>query len=270
MLKKTIAIVCALCLIFSLVSCADSSESSTQTSADSSSQTPVNSDDESTLDSTVSSKPKSDKTLWKRKMVAITVDDGPKDCTEKLLDGLKGKNAKVTFFLLGQNIDKRPDLVKRMVDEGHTIGWHSYDHEIKSTTKDKDVEQNFKLAQETLDKHGINYKYKFYRNPGGQKSEIIDKYAQQYGFSIFEWTNGNFNDKLPTAKQMCDSTFEGVVTSGSVILVHDYNETVVDGILLLVDTLIEKGFEVVNLEELMKRKNGGKPGVHYANGAIIW
>lgn len=263
MLRKIISLLCAFCLFFTLASC---NEATTSSDADNESvvsqQTPSK---EEETQSTVSSKPVRDKTLWKRKMVAITIDDGPKDCTEKLLDGLKEKGIKVSFFLLGQNIDARPELVKRMVDEGHSIGWHSYDHSISATSRDTEVEKSFKSAQETLNKHQIDYTFKFYRNPGGQKSEIIDKYATEYGFRIFEWSNGSFNDKLPTAQAMCDSTFDGTVTNGTVILIHDYNEKVVDGILLLVDRLVNEGFEPVNLDELIKRRNGGNAGEHYGS-----
>ena len=63
------------------------------------------------------------------KCVALTFDDGPnEDCTEKLLDGLKERNVRATFFLMGQNIEGNEEIVKRMKAEGHLIGNHSYSH----------------------------------------------------------------------------------------------------------------------------------------------
>lgn len=63
------------------------------------------------------------------KRVALTFDDGPNpEYTEKLLDGLKDREVKATFFLLGNQVELYPDIVKRMHEEGHLIGNHSYDH----------------------------------------------------------------------------------------------------------------------------------------------
>ena len=69
-----------------------------------------------------------DRTLWKRKMIAITFDDGPHETNPQLLDMLKKKDVKVTFFMLGQNMEKRPEIVKRAIEDGHDIGWHSYQY----------------------------------------------------------------------------------------------------------------------------------------------
>lgn len=64
-----------------------------------------------------------------KKQIALTFDDGPDEIyTPMLLDGLKERNIKATFFLLGKQVEKYPDLVKRISDEGHIIGCHSYEH----------------------------------------------------------------------------------------------------------------------------------------------
>lgn len=63
------------------------------------------------------------------KKVALTFDDGPNECyTEELLDGLAARNVKATFFLIGKKVDENPDIVKRIYEEGHLLGNHSYDH----------------------------------------------------------------------------------------------------------------------------------------------
>lgn len=64
-----------------------------------------------------------------KKKVAITFDDGPNECyTGELLDGLAMREVKATFFLIGKKVEENPELVKRMYEEGHQIGNHSYDH----------------------------------------------------------------------------------------------------------------------------------------------
>ena len=60
--------------------------------------------------------------------IAITFDDGPSVCTPALLDGLKERNVKATFFLVGENVETYPDIVKRIYEEGHLIGNHTYHH----------------------------------------------------------------------------------------------------------------------------------------------
>ena len=77
-----------------------------------------------------------------RPMVALTFDDGPGKFTDKLLDCLEENNAKATFFMLGENAERFPDVVKRMHDSGMELGNHSYDHTIlTSTTKDGVLQQ---------------------------------------------------------------------------------------------------------------------------------
>ena len=85
--------------------------------------------------------------------IALTFDDGPSsECTGRLLDGLKERNVKVTFFLIGENAKNAPDLVKREYEEGHLIGNHTYHHvEITKVSDEKAKEEIGSLAKSDED-----------------------------------------------------------------------------------------------------------------------
>ena len=78
--------------------------------------------------------------------IALTFDDGPSNvCTERLLDGLKERGVKATFFLIGQNAEKYPDIVRRIDEEGHLLGNHTYHH--VEITKVSDEEAIYEIEQ---------------------------------------------------------------------------------------------------------------------------
>ena len=78
------------------------------------------------------------------KAIALTFDDGPSDYTEELLDGLLEYEVNVTFFVIGNKAEKRPEIVKRAYDEGHLIGNHTYNHIDFYKTDIEEIKENLK------------------------------------------------------------------------------------------------------------------------------
>lgn len=213
-----------------------------------------------------------DNTLWERKMVAITFDDSPQETNGDLLDLLKEKDVKCTFFLQGNNIEKHPDFVKRMVNEGHTIGWHSYDHSrADNSVASPYLDNDFAKIQPILNNIGLgDYKMRYVRWPGGNYNDDVREVSAQYGMSVINWSNYSFNDSTNSyisAEDRVKPVFEdsnSFVTNGTVFLIHPRDDAeIIKGIGLLIDKLKAQGYEVVNIEELMKRRNGGNPGQCY-------
>lgn len=131
----------------------------------------------------------------------LTFDDGPSaECTEKVLDVLKEKNVKATFFLIGEYVEKYPEIARRIAAEGHTIGIHCYchDYEVLYESKESflaDFQKAYEVIYETT---GVETK--LFRFPGGSvnsfnegvRKDIIEEMTKQ-GFVYFDW-NASLED----------------------------------------------------------------------------
>ncbi len=131
----------------------------------------------------------------------LTFDDGPSaECTEKVLDVLKEKNVKATFFLIGEYVEKYPEIARRIAAEGHTIGIHCYCHDYEVIYESKesflaDFQKAYEVIYETT---GVETK--LFRFPGGSvnsfnegvRKDIIEKMTKQ-GFVYFDW-NASLED----------------------------------------------------------------------------
>lgn len=171
-----------------------------------------------------------EKTKQEPDTVYLTFDDGPSDRTAEILDILKQEDIKATFFIIGKEGDRERDLMKRIVDEGHAIGIHTYSHVYGSIYQSvesylEDFHQTYQLIYETTGvKPGI------FRFPGGS----INKYNAQYyeeiisemlrrGFTYYDWnaSSGDANANA-TAKSVYNSTVQSSANKDRIILLmHD-------------------------------------------------
>ncbi len=181
--------------------------------------------------------------------IAITFDDGPNTCfTPQLLDGLRERKIKATFFLLGQNMEteENKEIVHRMYQEGHLIGNHTYHHlEIpKLSTQDavKEIKDTETMIEEiTGEKSG------YFRPPYGSWDKEMETYLSV--IPIF-WTV----DPRDWESKNKEEIVNRVVTEAKendIILLHDCYGTSVEAALEIIDILQEKGFEFVTVEQLI-------------------
>lgn len=275
MIKKIISVVCAALLAFGVCGCASSGNGgSSEVSSKTSSVNSSNSS-QSQASSSVPNKTNTDRTLWQRKMVAITFDDGPQETNPQLLDILKEKNAKATFFMIGQNMEAHPEIVQRAIEEGHVVGYHSYEHKDLRNSSEKVISADFDKAQEIMDWINPEYKITYFRGPGGAASDTIKSEAAKRSWRIINWTNYGFNDhadQAATPEERVAGVFsDSIVANGSVLLIHPRdNQDILNGIALLIDRLQADGFECVTIQELLQRKNGGNAGEVYGSGTLIY
>lgn len=269
MLKRIISVIFALSLPVCICGCGASAGKNSESYDDNSSKSEETSSVVSDVSSeTVSSKPMADQTLFERKMVALTFDDGPQETNPQLLDILKEKGAKGTFFMLGKNMEAYPEIVKRAIEEGHDVGWHSYDHKVSRTSSRSFVSEDFDKAQPIIDQIVSGYKITLMRGPGGAASDIIKEEATARDWRLVNWSNYGFNDNpgsSVTPQDRISKVFEGTgVRNGEVLLIHPRNnQELLEGISLLIDKLQADGFECVTISELLKRRNGGIAGILY-------
>lgn len=199
---------------------------------------------------TVSTQSKNVKTLTedtKKKRVALTFDDGPDpNYTEKLLDGLKERDVKATFFLLGKQVDKYPDIVKRMYKEGHIIGNHSYDHVNLATLSATDAKNQISKTNEAIYKITGEYP-QYLRPPFGnepQNEDVAkDMITVLWDVDPLDWCCGSSTNVA--------NKVEKSVKEGDIILLHDASKSSVEAALQIVDELTEKGYEFVTVDKLI-------------------
>lgn len=179
--------------------------------------------------------------------IALTFDDGPSAAwTPALLDGLKERGVKATFFLIGENADKNPEIVKRMAEEGHLIGNHTYHH--VELTKVSENEARLELADTSAVIVRITGKEPEYmRPPFGAWQRKLE---QEIRMLPVLWTI----DPLDWTTENQDEIVNKVVTEAEendIILLHDCYKSSVEAGLRIVDILQEEGFVFVTVDELL-------------------
>lgn len=178
--------------------------------------------------------------------IALTFDDGPNvACTGRLLDGLKERNVRATFFVIGKNVKENPKLTKRIHEEGHMIGNHTYSHvEMSKVSEEKAKEELIKTSRAV---HAITGEYPQYMRPpyGVCSRELEDS----LDMILVRWTI----DPLDWKTENTDEIVKKVVTNAEendIILLHDCYNSSVDAAFRIIDILQEKGFEFVTVDEL--------------------
>ena len=204
------------------------------------------------------------------KQIAFTFDDGPGEYTLQLLEGLRERDAKASFFLLGSHAEQYPELVEQMYSDGHLIGNHTYSHiNMRKSSKSEVLEELNKT--DAVIEEITGEKPKFVRPPYGAFSgltlENIDKIAVIWSMCPKDWEHEDDEEYI------CNYIVEHA-HDGQIVLLHDPRPATVPAVLKAMDILKEEGFEFVRADELLCR--GGKKlsaglGYRYcANDGIIY
>ena len=179
--------------------------------------------------------------------VAHTCDDGPhRIYTKNLLDGLRERGVKATFFVVGENIPGNEDLIRQMEADGHLIGNHTYDHADISKLSD---EENCRELQKTSDlvKEITGYGTAYVRPPFGNWKDTMDcrvtMISVKWTIDTLDWKSKNVAEIIGKVMQQ--------ISDYDIILMHDYYETSVEAALQIVDRLQEEGYEFVTVEDLI-------------------
>jgi len=200
------------------------------------------------------------------KLVALTFDDGPGRYTEQLLDGLKERGAKVTFFTTGVNgsvcgLTNQPQALEREIAEGHEVANHTYNHVLGLPDKSaKKIRSEVQKVDDLITKaYGTEYKY-LVRIPGGEYS---DKIKDNVASPLILWSVDTEDWRTRDAAKVYNAIVKQA-SDGDIILCHDIYETTVQGALKAITTLQKRGYEFVTVSELMRRKGVSmEDGVRY-------
>lgn len=181
------------------------------------------------------------------KKIALTFDDGPHpQYTEQLLDGLKERGVKATFFVTGEHAELHPDVIKRMSEEGHLIGNHTYSHiQLQSNNREEFKAQIVKTNKIISDITGKEVLY--VRPPYGTWDK---KFETELNMFPVLWT---VDPKDWCSDNVASVTQKVVSKTGEndIILMHDYYESSVTAALKAVDELLGQGYEFVTVEEIL-------------------
>lgn len=181
------------------------------------------------------------------KYVALTFDDGPhSEYTKKLLDGLRERDVKASFFLIGKSIPGNEELVKQMQEDGHLIGTHCYSHEdLTKMSAEKACAEIFKTNGLIADITGMEPEY--IRPPygiwNGELEDCVQMTRVTWTIDTLDWKSQN------TAKIV--RHIEKNVGKHQIILMHDTFKTSVDAALEAIDTLKKQGYTFVTVDELL-------------------
>ena len=188
------------------------------------------------------------------KVLYLTFDAGYENgCTAKILDTLKEKQVPAAFFLVGNYIRQSPDLVRRMVAEGHTVGNHTMHHYDMSRLSDKASFSKELTDLEALYKETVGQELpKYYRPPQGIYSEENLKMAQELGYKTLFWSLAYVdwnNDAQPT-KEAAFAKLLPRTHNGAVVLLHSTSKTNAEILGELIDKWKAMGYRFGTLEEL--------------------
>ena len=195
--------------------------------------------------------------------IALTFDDGPDiKYTPKILDILKEKDVKATFFLVGKNVEKYPEVARKIQEEDHSIGSHTYSHKslipLSKTEIYKEIMKGEEIIQEV-----IGEKPTLFRPPRGVYTSYALKLLEENRYTIVLWdtTSEDWSEIRHTdiIKKVIRKT-----KNGSIVLMHDSGDifknfggnriNTVKALPLIIDKLREEGFEFVTIDELIVLK----------------
>ena len=152
--------------------------------------------------------------------VALTFDDGPNpDATPAILDALAARSIKATFFVLGRHAERWPELVKRVADEGHSLGNHGYYHRKLHFKSPGYVRRDLSLGTELIER-AAGVHPKLFRAPHGFRNPWVTSVARSLGQRTVGWSLGVWDSDRPGAELIVDRTVSGA-RSGSILLLHD-------------------------------------------------
>lgn len=182
--------------------------------------------------------------------IYLTIDDGPSSITQHICDLLRKYNAKATFFVLGQNVKRYPDMLKKIYEDGHLVANHTYSHINFYKRYDKRlIIEEIKKTEDIVLKT-ISYKTTYLRYPYGYYSKEALEIANSLGYRVVNWSFGY--DWNPYSEQKIIESYLKHINKGEIILVHD-NPRRDKMVLRILERILEegqkKGLSFVRLDE---------------------
>ncbi|MCL1845422.1 MAG: SagB family peptide dehydrogenase [Defluviitaleaceae bacterium] len=188
-------------------------------------------------------------------MVALTFDDGPSTHTEGILDILEQYEAQATFFVVGNRVETHRSIVERAANSGNEIANHSHTHPHLTQQTDSQVIDEITSASTAIAAI-TGFSPPIYRPPFGSTDDRVVEISTDLGYGIVKWTL----DPLDWRDRDPDIIYRRIMSQiedGSVIVLHDIHPTTVQAMERVIPSLIEQGFKLVTVSELITHRYGG-------------
>jgi peptidoglycan-N-acetylglucosamine deacetylase len=186
--------------------------------------------------------------------IALTFDDGPiEKNTERILDILQKYNVPAAFFCIGNRVEARPEIMKRIDADGHLVGNHTYWHGSLFDLKSSPMVLKELYDTDVAIMKAIGKRPKFFRPPYGVTNPMIAKAVRRSNYRVIGWSIRSFD----TMTKDPDRLFHRITRSlkaGDVILMHDYPESTLIALPRLLDHIQKLGLKVVRVDELINER----------------
>ena len=175
------------------------------------------------------------------------------DDIDQILEVLKNNNTKITFFIVGDWVDKYPEAVKKIHEAGHEIGTHSNTHPHVNNLS---YEENIKEIEESCAKIEkiTTKKPTLYRAPYGEYNNTVIKSAQDKELIPIQWNLDTLDYTGLTGEEMWNR-LESKIKKGDIILTHNGTKHTADSLDMLIKNIKQKGLEIVPISELIYKEN---------------
>lgn len=196
-----------------------------------------------------------------KKLVALTFDDGPyPPYTQKLLDVLEKKQVKVTFFMVGNNASKNPEVVTLVTSKGHEVALHAEEHKDFLKLNELELVGNILRGKKLLEEL-TGKPVKYLRPPHGFRDWAVMEAASDAGLKVVNWSVIPRDWTNPGAQEIAARVCKNVAP-GAIVLLHDGDapaqtasrEQTVEATVLIIDELRKQGYNFVTVSQLLERK----------------
>lgn len=188
------------------------------------------------------------------KKVAFTMNCAwSADDIDSILETLKDNDVHITFFMVGNWIDKYPESVKKIYEAGHEIGSHSNTHpHVNNLSAEKNLEE-IKLSVNKIEKI-TGKKTNLYRTPYGEYNDTVIQTAQENGYYTIQWNLDTLDYNGLTGEEMWNR-IKDKLENGSIILSHNGTKHTADSLDMLIKNIKEQGFEITTVSNLIYKEN---------------
>lgn len=193
------------------------------------------------------------------KRVALTFDDGPNEpYTSQILDILKERRVRATFFVAGSNCRRFPGTIERLARDGHEIGNHTWTHEVLPLKPPSRIEEEIRKTSDIIEKL-TGVRPALFRPPHGWRNPWTNAISRRCGCVPVAWTLGVWDTDRPGAEAIARRSLKGV-RDGCVILLHDGrgiedrpdSSQLVEALPAIIDEIQRRGFRMVALSQMME------------------
>jgi peptidoglycan-N-acetylmuramic acid deacetylase len=188
-----------------------------------------------------------------QKVLYLTFDNGYENgYTEKVLDVLKAKKVPATFFVTGQYIKDQPDLLKRMVAEGHIIGNHSWSHPDVSQISNEKLQDELDRVKQAATEVTGQKEMKYLRTPRGIFNNRSLAYSKQLGYTNVFWSVAykDWDTKAQKGAQYAYDKVTAQLHPGAVILLHSVSKDNTEALGRIIDEAHKQGYEFKSLDDI--------------------